>query len=149
MSVTAYQLASRYLGITERPGTADMAFIVAWLQQCDPSVQHDEVPWCSAFVSHIAWLLDLPRSKSLSARSWLTVGAPLELDQAQVGFDVVILKRGDGPQPGPEVLHAPGHVAFYAGRIEGGIICLGGNQGNAVSRAPFRQERLLGIRRLT
>lgn len=149
MSVTAYQLASRYLGVAERPGAADMAFIVAWLQQCDPSVQHDEVAWCSAFVHHVAWLLDLPRSKSLSARSWLTIGEPKTLAEAHVGFDVVILKRGSGPQPGPSELHAPGHVAWFGGLTDdGGIVCLGGNQSNAVSKAVFRPERLLGVRRL-
>jgi uncharacterized protein (TIGR02594 family) len=110
--------------------------------------ENDETPWCSAFVNYIAWLLSLPRSKSLLARSWLSIGTRIDLANAVVGFDVCILKRGGGEQPGANNYTAPGHVGFYAGRNEGTIKLLGGNQGNAVSIAEFPIERLIGIRRL-
>lgn len=111
---------------------------------------------CSAFVSYIAFLLGLPRSKSLAARSWLAIGTPVELANARSGFDVVILKRGKTPQPGPEVLHAPGHVGFFSALSpafpgssrSGKVYLLGGNQGDAVSVAPFDTEDVLGVRRL-
>ena len=64
------------------------------------------------------------------------------------GFDVVILRRGGGDQPGPEVLDAPGHVGFFAGHEDPNVLLLGGNQGDSVSVAPFAAARILGVRRL-
>ena len=149
IEITAYELAQRYAGIKEFPGGRDHPLIQWWLSLCGFSIDSpDETPWCAAFVNGIAWELRLPRSKSAAARSWLSVGVPVPLDQAAVGFDVVVLKRGVGPQPGPERLDAPGHVGFYAGQEGDTILILGGNQGNAVSVARFRADSLLGVRRL-
>jgi len=102
----------------------------------------------AGFINYVAWLLRLPRSKSLLARSWLTIGEVIELEDAEAGFDVVIFKRGGGNQPGPHVVDAPGHVGFFAG-IEGrNILLLGGNQGDSVSIGSYPKSRLLGVRRL-
>jgi len=110
--------------------------------------QNDEVPWCSAFVNYICWLLRLPRSKDLRARSWLEVGTPVTLEQATPGFDIVVLKRGSPPQPGPDVIDAPGHVGFFAG-FDGALIeVLGGNQANTVKVSRYDPQNLLSIRRL-
>jgi len=95
----------------------------------------------------VAWLLRLPRSKSLAARSWLRVGRVISLDEAEPENDVIILRRG-ASDAGPEVRNAPGHVGFFSG-LEGDVIhVLGGNQGNSVSVAPYNSARLLGARRL-
>ena len=124
------------------------------LQLEDSSIQDDEVAWCSAFVNYICWLLRLPRSKSLAARSWLTIGEAVNLYSAQVGFDVVILKREGANQPGPEVLNAQGHVGFFAGAENphfsdiSSVQILGGNQSDQVNVSSFPVERILGIRRL-
>jgi hypothetical protein len=65
------------------------------------------------------------------------------------GYDVVVLKRGSGKQPGPDVINAPGHVGFFAGYEYGNkIYLLGGNQGDTVSIAAYDTNRVLGIRRL-
>ncbi len=156
LEVTAYQLASRYLGIAELPGAADSPWIRAWLMAVgiDGSDAADDIPWCAAFVNHIAWLLDLPRPahNPAAARRWLTVGRPLDVEEAAIGFDVVILARGGGHQPGPDVLDAAGHVGFFAGRADmlgtPGVFVLGGNQADAVSTSRFLMPRVLGIRRL-
>ena len=148
LEITAVDIAQRFLGMKEISGNIANPQITAMLQLEDKSIQSDEVPWCSAFVNYIAWLLGLPRSKSLSARSWLTVGTPITIDEAEVGFDVVIFRRGTGNQPGADVIDAPGHVGFYAGKEGNLIVVLGGNQGDAVSEAKFKAENLLGIRRL-
>lgn len=148
MNVTAYDLAQRFVGMKEVPGTQDNPAILAMLRLDMEWPKNDEVPWCSAFINYVAWLLRLPRSKSLRARSWLRVGKPVPLGDARAGFDVVILKRGSGEQPGPEVIKAPGHVGFYSGQDGATLHLLGGNQANSVSVAPFGSTRLLGIRRL-
>lgn len=108
----------------------------------------DDVPWCSAFANHVARMLGLARSEDLRARSWLKVGTAVELFEAKAENDVVILRRG-GNDAGPEVLDAPGHVGFFAGRQGPSVVLvLGGNQGDAVTIAPFHAADVLGVRRL-
>jgi len=144
--VTAHDIATRFIGVREVPGARDNHHILAMLKLDGAWPEHDEVPWCSAFVNYVAWLLRLPRSKSLRARSWLEVGRPVS--KGHVGFDVVILKRGGGDQPGPEVIDAPGHVGFYGGETPGKVAILGGNQQNQVSVQLYDESRILGIRAL-
>lgn len=150
MNITAFSLAQRYIGIKELTGTATHPLIGWWHSLCNDRYDTpDEVPWCSAFANGIAWELRLPRSKSAAARSWLTVGQGVQLKDATADFCTVILSRGDGTQPGPEVLAAPGHVGFYAGiGSNGHVLILGGNQADSVSVAAFAPTRILGIRRL-
>ena len=148
MDVTALSVARRFVGLKEVPGIAANPLILGMLQLDDSWPKDDEVSWCSAFVNFIAHLLDLPRSHKLNARSWLKVGQPVMLNAAVPGFDVVILQRGTGAQPGPEVTDAPGHVGFFVGINEDKVSLLGGNQGDAVSIAQFPVSRVLGIRRL-
>lgn len=147
--ISAWELAGRFIGLRERPGAEDNVAILAALRLVNREVAHDEVPWCSAFCNAIAWLLGLPRSNSLAARSWLHVGRAVPLSEAMVGFDVVVLSRGALPQPGPNVLKAQGHVGFFGGlSASGRVVVRGGNQGDAVSDDGFDPKRVLGVRRL-
>ena len=141
MKITAYQLASRYIGVKEVKGQIDNPIIIAMLRLDQKWPEHDEVPWCSAFVNWIAWQLRLPRSKSLMARSWLEIGEVIEhYSDAKVGWDVVILSRGKNPELG--------HVGFFAGYDGSDVYVLGGNQNNEVSQELYKQNRIIGIRRL-
>ena len=142
-----YELAQRFVGLKEVSGNMANPQIMAMLQLDADWPRDDSVPWCSAFVNYIAWLMRLPRSKSLRARSWLAVGEPMKLDYAEPGFDVVILHRGK-KWYGPEVMDAPGHVGFYAGWDGNKILVLGGNQSDSVSLSSYDHAGLLGIRRL-
>ena len=127
----AFDLAERFIGTEEVGGQVDNPMILSMLKLDNTWPQNDEVPWCSAFTNYICWLARLPRSKDLRARSWLTIGKGITLDEAAVG-DIIVLQRGGGDQPGPDVLDAPGHVGFYAGRFGDFIEILGGNQGDQV-----------------
>jgi uncharacterized protein (TIGR02594 family) len=140
MHINPFLLAQRFIGIQEVPGTGDNPQLLAMLRLDDSWPEHDEVPWCSAFTNYICWLLRLPRSKRLNARSWLNVGMPIHLNEALVGFDVVILNRPPNPESG--------HVGFYAGHTKNHVFILGGNQGDSVNVRPFKLNRLLGVRRL-
>ena len=148
IEITAFDLAQRFIGVTEVSDSASNPQILAMLRLDDKWPAGDHVPWCSAFMNYIAWLLRLPRSKSLQARSWLLVGKAIKLEDAEPGFDVVILKRGEGAQPGPEVIDAPGHVGLFAGHEGDSVLLLAGNQADAVNISRFPQSQLLGIRRL-
>ncbi len=148
--VTLFDAAQRFVGnVKEITGDKGDPFIVWCLQSCDAKITSDEVPWCSGFINRLAWFLRLWRSKSLAARSWLTGGIPITLAQAEIGNDIVILKRGKAPQPGPDVLKAPGHVGVFAGLEDGFVLILGGNQSNGVTIARFPISDVLGVRRLT
>ena len=148
MTVTPYQIAERFIGLKEVAGSVSNPAIAAMLALYSGQLP-DETPWCSAFVTYVCWLLNLPHSKSLAARSWLNIGEPIALADCKPGVDVVILNRG-GPltpnQPGP------GHVGFFAGVQSSGVdmrvLVLGGNQSNSVSVASFRATDILGLRRL-
>jgi uncharacterized protein (TIGR02594 family) len=147
IEMTAFDMAQRFVGVREVPGSQSNPAVLAMLKLDGDWPEGDDVPWCSAFANYVAWLLRLPRSKSLMARSWLKVGRAVG-EEAEVGFDVVVLKRGTGGQPGPEVLDAPGHVGFYAGVENGKVLVLGGNQQDEVNITAYSKSRVLGIRRL-
>ena len=148
MEITAFQLAQRFVGVREIAGKVSNPLILSMLTLDQAWPQDDSVPWCGAFVNYVAWLLRLPRSKDLRARSWLRVGAGTDLEDAEPGFDVVVLQRGGTDQPGPSVINAPGHVGFFAGLERDTVLLLGGNQSDTVSVSPYPTTKVLGVRRL-
>lgn len=148
IEITAFELAQRYAGIKEVPGHVSNPIVLAMLTLDSKWPKDDKVPWCSAFMNWITWNLRLPRSKSLRARSWLNIGHSVLAADAEVGFDVVILMRGGGNQPGPEIIKAPGHVGFFAGWDKNNVLVLGGNQSDSVNTTGYNQNRILGIRRI-
>lgn len=150
MIKSPYESAEKFIGTKEVPGSVANPQVLAMLKLDMSWPQDDSVPWCSAFVNYVCWFLGVERSRSLRARSWLNVGLPVSLEEAVRGFDVVILKRGSGVQPGPEVIEAPGHVGFFAANPGNGWIrMLGGNQSDSVNISSYPVERILGIRRLS
>lgn len=147
MRVTAYEIAQRFVGTTEITGRMANPLIMSMLKLDAEWPEDDEVPWCSGFVNFVCWLLRLPRSKSLRARSWLLVGVPIDLTEARPGFDVVVFNRAGGPHD-PTVIDAPGHVAFF-GRVAGEWTeVLGGNQSDTVNVGRYPVKDVLGVRRL-
>jgi len=155
MDITLLSHGMRYVGISELSGKKNHPLISWWISLCGFDLDAaDEIPWCSAFVNGMAWDLRLARSSSLAARSWLEVGRIIGLNEASPGWDIVVLKRGLDPQPGPDIIKAPGHVGIYAGTGlspnvgVSSVSVLGGNQSNRVSVASFPLARILGIRRL-
>lgn len=145
IQLTAFDLAMRFIGTAEAVGAASNPAVLAMLKLDQDWPEDDDVPWCSAFTNYVCWLLRLPRSKDLRARSWLGVGRPVL--EPGVGFDVVILRRRSN-SPGAHVIDAPGHVGFFAGIEHDRVQVLGGNQSDAVSVSSYRASRVLGYRRL-
>lgn len=144
-TVTMFDLAQRFVGLEEVPGVAANDQIMAMLRLDAAWPDGDEVPWCSAFVNYIAWLMRLPRSKSLRARSWLNVGSAVHLEQAELG-DVVVLRRPGGPLT--QTQDAPGHVGFFVFWNYDRVQVLGGNQKNRVGIDWFDANDVLSVRRL-
>jgi uncharacterized protein (TIGR02594 family) len=148
--ITPYLVAQRYLGLGELAGGLDHPLIQFWLSLCGFGLRaHDEVPWCGAFVRGVTFLFAIaPPPFPARARYWLQAGVPVELADAQIGWDIVVLERGN-PAPA-SVMLAPGHVGFFGGfDPSGNVRLLGGNQGNHVSAKTFPREQILGVRRLS
>jgi uncharacterized protein (TIGR02594 family) len=122
-------------GVHEIPGNSDNPRIVEYLTTVGLPHEHDETPWCSAFVN---WCLDkvgVLGTRRANARSFLSWGSELELPT--VGC-VVAFSRPPDP--------SHGHVAFYLGQDTLNIHVLGGNQGNSVSVASYPKSRWLAYR---
>lgn len=144
-------MAHRFIGVKEQKEPGRDHPLIQWaFSLCEGFTVDtpDETAWCSAFAQIPSYLLSLPRSKKANARSWLNVGARIKLEDATPGYDVVVLQRGVGPQPGPEVVNASGHVGFFAGWQGDHVLVLGGNQGDSVNISTFPRSRILAIQRL-
>ena len=150
MNVTLFDIASAFIGERERIGAEDNPWIRWCHSKTSGGESPDEIAWCSSAVNGCCHILNLPRSKSKAARSWLAVGRRVPTQEARQGYDVVVLKRGPDPQPGADVMAAQGHVGLFSRWLDGGarVEILGGNQGNAMSRARFNADRILAVQRL-
>ena len=129
--------AERYIGQREIPGLKSNPWVVAlwynaasWLANGKPA-DDSTVPWCGAFVRFVVMLCGWkPPAKWWSARSWLSWGVPV--DFPCVGAVAIYDRPGEGA-----------HVTIIAGqRSDGALMGIGGNQGDAVSLAPFPRSRV-------
>jgi len=130
--------ARGYLGMTELPGAKHSPAIVRWLETLKAPFRDDETPWCGTFVAGVLNESGLKHiADPWGARNWLKFGKPL--DRPAQGA-IVVFWRGS-----PKGWS--GHVGFIVGKDrKGNLMVLGGNQGNAVSIAPFSTDRVLGYR---
>jgi uncharacterized protein (TIGR02594 family) len=130
--------ARRELGTKERAGEhADNPRVVEYLSatRIQPAMQHDETPWCAAFVSWVLEQSGIRSTRSAAARSYLSWGQAL--DEPRRGC-VIVLSRTEAP--------AHGHVGFYLSSTEQHVLVLGGNQSNSVSIQEYPRDRVLGYR---
>jgi uncharacterized protein (TIGR02594 family) len=132
--VTAWLAAARRdLGQRETTGPNDSPWLRAVLARLGASWLLGQ-PWCGVAVAD--WMhaagVSYPRDY-YRARAWLTWG--IQLAAPAVGAAVVFDRAGGG------------HVGLIVGRDQRGrLMVLGGNQGDAVSIAPFDMARVLGYR---
>lgn len=123
------------LGVKEIPGDRDNPRIVEYHSVTTLAAEADETPWCSSFV---CWCLEragVAHTRDARARSYEDYGDALT---APIRGCIVVLSRGTNPRHG--------HVAFLD-RVDGdGLILLGGNQGNAVSRKRYPRSRVVAYR---
>lgn len=128
------EIARKYIGLREYPGAANNPRIVEWLAGLRAWWSTDDVPWCATFVAQVMKEAGLERPRHwYRAKAWAEWGDRLVLPA--VGCVVVFERQGGG------------HVAFCVGTDTlGRIMCLGGNQGDAVTIAPFLRERVIAYR---
>lgn len=127
----------KFIGTREGVGKTDNATIIDWAKDeggaIAKSYKEDSIPWCALFANMILTKVGLKGTESLwaldfaDARKWpgVDLGAPA------VGAFVPMLRDGGG------------HIAVVVGRDQNGnIMCLGGNQSDAVNIKPFARSRL-------
>lgn len=126
--------ARKYIGTKEIPGVKHEPRILSWWKAIKRGgIKTDEVPWCAAFVGAMLEESGVVSSRYESAASYLQWG--VRIDSPSLGC-IVIFNRNGG-----------GHVGFVVGKDSGGrLMVLGGNQGNAVTIAPFDMARVAGYR---
>lgn len=127
--------ARRYIGQKEIKGPRHNPLIIGWWKKINAAwFTDDETPWCGAFVGGVLAECGMKVAKNAaSARAWLDHG--VKLSKPAVGC-IVVFERAGG-----------GHVGFVVGRDQkGNLMVLGGNQSDAVTIAPFANNRVLGYR---
>lgn len=122
------------IGLREVQGAPTAPRIAQWLRDLRAWWTDDETPWCGTACA--AWMRAAgiaPPAAWYRALEWVSWGQPLS---APLLGCVVVFERQGG-----------GHVGLVAGQdTSGRLLVLGGNQGNAVSVAPFEQSRVLAYR---
>lgn len=129
--------ARKHVGLREIKGKQHNLTILSWLKKLQAWWAEDETPWCGVFTAHCLQSSGFTRAK-LNIRSfsvypyhwyraldYLNYGAKL----SKPAYGCIAVKTRNGG----------GHVAFVVGRDvkTKKLVCLGGNQGNAVSFALY------------
>lgn len=140
MNSELIQIALSEYGLKETAGNGNNPEILQMAKVCGfTDYVADSIAWCSLFANYVAIKGGYQRSKSLAARSWLTVGTAI--DEPEIG-DIVVLWRDDP--------HSSfGHVGFFTRKTTDSVYLLAGNQGDQVCIEPFPLKRILGYRRLS
>lgn len=102
-------------------------------------VDHDETPWCDAFLDWVIQQAGGTPTPGLNARAWLTKGK--ETTDPKPG-DIAVFWRVS-----PDSVY--GHVALFVRETDDVVWVLGGNQSDMVKISAYHKDRLLGYRRLT
>jgi len=129
-------MAKIELGVKEVPGDGDNPIIAQYWRDAglfDKSMGKDSVSWCASFANAMLHRGGANTTGSALAKSFLKYG--IKLRAPALGAICVY--------QGPEEWQ--GHVNFYLGHdTAGNIVGIGGNQGDAVSIAPFKAAKHLG-----
>jgi uncharacterized protein (TIGR02594 family) len=133
--------ARAYIGLQEWPGARHNPEILEMFAEAGHSwVSDDETPWCAAFANSVLGEVGLQGTGKLNARSFEKWGREIPTHQAVPG-DIVVFWRGSRDS-------WQGHVAFFTGFSDRGVMVVGGNQKNgAVTETPYSMERVLCVRR--
>lgn len=128
--------AKKHLGLRENTSkTVHNPTIVKWLKSLGAWWAEDETPWCGVFVAHCLRMAGVKYPKHwYRALDYVNYGTKL----AKPAYGCVAIKTRKGG----------GHVCFVVGRDSktGKLVCLGGNQGNAVSYVLYAESEFQEFR---
>lgn len=129
-------VARAELGQREIKGKEDNPRIREYHSITSAGEAADEVPWCASFVG---WCLEksgIRSTRSKAASSYITWGQPCDLEPGAI----VVFGKSDPDAKGT------GHVAFLIGVDGENVLVLGGNQGNAVTKAWRKKANIAACR---
>ncbi|MDM1247933.1 TIGR02594 family protein [Acinetobacter sp. R933-2] len=118
--------AKKYIGLREIVGKQHNKTILGWIKGLGGWFTDDETPWCGTFVAHCLKTAGVKYPKHwYRALDYVNYGSKL----AKPAYGCVAIKTRKGG----------GHVCFVVGRDQKTkkLVCLGGNQSNAVSYALY------------
>lgn len=128
--------AKKHVGLKENTSkTAHNPTILAWLKSLGAWWKEDETPWCGTFVAHCLKVAGVKYPKHwYRALDYINYGTKLK----KPAYGCVAIKTRKGG----------GHVCFVVGRDTktGKLVCLGGNQSNAVSYALYADSEFQEFR---
>lgn len=131
----------QHLGQQEvRDNAALRMFFRAHSVNGDMNYDPAQTPWCAIMMNCCERSVGNPGNGHVNARSFLTYGNPIDVDDAQHG-DIIIFKF---PSDAP----GQGHVTYLdAVNDDGTVSCLGGNQSDQVKYSNYEQHYIVGVRR--
>lgn len=126
--------ARKHVGQREIKGPKHSQFILnLWKLIRRGGIKDDETPWCAAFVGGCLEQAGVESSRFESAASYQAWGR--KLDMPALGA-IAVFRRLGGM-----------HVAFIVGLTNRNeVVCLGGNQSDAVNLRAFPMSRLVSVR---
>lgn len=121
------------IGTKETAGSGDNPVIIEWAQEIGGEIaaeyKHDSIPWCALFIGHCLTKCGQKSDDSLYALDYGRYGQ--KLAGPAVGA-IASMSRSGG-----------GHVVFVIGRDgAGNLVCVGGNQSDAVNIRAFPPARI-------
>lgn len=134
-----YNWAVREVGQKEVPGRGSNPRILEYRKIGKTPLAGEDslVPWCAIFVNAALEAVGIRGTRSGMARSYERSSDFVKLPGPALG--AVVTKWRSSPKSGL------GHVGFYAGHdARGRVVFLGGNQGDAVSKASFDPTQVTG-----
>lgn len=123
--------ARKHLGLKEIGGAKHHPTIVEWVKNLGGWWQDDETAWCGVFIAHCLKSVGVKYPKHwYRALAYADESIATKLDKPAYGCVAVKQRKGGG------------HVCFIVGRDEktGKLLCLGGNQSNAVNIALYNES---------
>ena len=127
-------LARKELGTVEIPGSRSNPTVMQYYYDVVGKKFADSVPWCAAFVGAMLTRAGEKSSGSLMARSYTRYG---DRCAAKAGA-IAVWSRG-----GSKVY---GHVNLVESVSGDRLVCIGGNQGDAVTRKVYSKSKALAFR---
>lgn len=131
------QAALGWVGTKEQPGSGDNPVILNWAKDQGGDVAkeytHDAIPWCALFANQVLHQVGLKGTGTLWALDFARWGQKLE--GPAVGAFAPMQRSGGG------------HITIVVGRDQhGNLMCVGGNQSDAVNVKPFDPSRVVSFR---
>lgn len=127
-------IARTFIGLREIKGPKHSPAIQKWLARLNAWWRDDETPWCGTFCAEVMSQAGIEPPKAwYRALAWADWGSALH--RPLYGCIVVFSRAGGG------------HVGIVVGQdAVGNLQVLGGNQGDAVSIATFKRDRVVAYR---